>query len=213
MTTVIVIAKETIPGKVKTRLHPPFSLEQAAELAAASLADTLETVKTLGAVETILYFDGTVLPAESSGYRVLPQVAGTLDERLAAVFDLCSGPTLLVGMDTPQIRRQHLLSAVSDWPQDADAWFGPATDGGFWALGLREPDGSLIRGVPMSRDDTGVLQLARLVTAGLRVRMLPPLTDVDTIDSAIEVATIAPESRFARTLATMNVLEPIGAGS
>jgi hypothetical protein len=213
MTTVIVIAKETIPGKVKTRLHPPFSLQEAAALAAASLADTLETVKTLGAAETILYFDGSLLPAESSGFRVIPQVGGTLDERLAAVFDMCSGPTLLVGMDTPQIRRDHLLTAVSDWPQDADAWFGPATDGGFWALGLREPDGSLIRGVPMSRDDTGVLQLARLVTAGLSVRMLPPLTDVDTIDSAIEVATIAPESRFARTLAAMNILEPIGARS
>jgi len=41
MTTLVVIAKETIPGKVKTRLHPPLSLEQAADVAAAAIQDTL----------------------------------------------------------------------------------------------------------------------------------------------------------------------------
>jgi uncharacterized protein len=213
MTTVIVIAKETVPGKVKTRLHPPLSIEQAADLAAASLADTLEVVRALGATETILYFDGSRVPAEASGFRVVPQVQGDLDERLAAVFDLCTGPTLLVGMDTPQITQHHLAQAVDDWSDNIDAWFGPATDGGFWALGLREPRGDLIRGVPMSRDDTGVIQLGRLVSAGLRVRMLPPLTDVDTIDNAFEVASIAPLGRFATALRTMDVLEPIGARS
>jgi glycosyltransferase A (GT-A) superfamily protein (DUF2064 family) len=211
VTAVVVIAKETIPGKVKTRLHPPFSLEQAAELAAAALADTLAMVKTLGATENILYFDGAVLPAESSGFRVVPQTAGSLDERLAAIFDLCTGPTLLVGMDTPQIAPHHLTSVIDSWTDDIDAWFGPATDGGFWALGLREPRGDLIRGVPMSRQDTGALQLSRLVSAGLSVRMLAPLTDVDTIDSARDVAAIAPHSRFASTLAGMSVLEPVGA--
>jgi glycosyltransferase A (GT-A) superfamily protein (DUF2064 family) len=213
MTTVIVIAKETVPGKVKTRLHPPFSLEQAAELAAASLADTLEVVGALGATETILYFDGTLVPVGAAAFRVVPQVQGSLDERLAAVFDLCSGPTLLVGMDTPQITERHLAAAVGDWTDDIDAWFGPATDGGFWALGLRAPSGDLIRGVPMSCSNTGVLQLGRLVSAGLKVRMLPPLTDVDTIDSAFEVAAVAPQGRFAAALATMDVREPIGARS
>ena len=50
-------------------------------------------------------------------------------------------------------------------------------------------------------DDTGAAQLARLQDAGLTVGTLPTLTDVDTIDSAREVAGIAPHTLFARTLA------------
>jgi uncharacterized protein len=213
MTAVVVIAKETVPGKVKTRLHPPFSLEQAAELAAASLSDTLAAVSTLGATDRILYFDGAALPAGAKDFRVVPQVAGTLDERIAAIFDICSGPTLLVGMDTPQLSRKHLAQVCDNWPTDVDAWFGPATDGGFWALALREPNGELVRGVPMSREDTGVIQLGRLHAAGLRVRLLPPLTDVDTLESANEVAAIAPYSEFAATLAAFDVRQPVGARS
>jgi glycosyltransferase A (GT-A) superfamily protein (DUF2064 family) len=213
MTSIVVIAKETIPGKVKTRLHPPFSLEQAAELAAASLSDTLRAVSTLGATEQILYFDGTLLPEGADGFRVIPQSAGTLDERIAALFDLCTGPTLLVGMDTPQLSCEHLAPVFDSWPEDVDAWFGPATDGGFWALGLRNPNGDLVRGVPMSRDDTGVIQLCRLTTAGLRVRLLPPLTDVDTVDSARAVAAIAPYGEFAATLNGFGARELTGARS
>jgi glycosyltransferase A (GT-A) superfamily protein (DUF2064 family) len=213
MTTVVVIAKETVPGKVKTRLHPPFSLEQAAELAAASLSDTLDAVVALGATDRILYFDGTLLPERATKFRVVPQVVGSLDERIAAIFDLCNGPTLLVGMDTPQLSREHLADVFDNWSPDVDAWFGPATDGGFWALGLREPNGDLVRGVPMSRDDTGAIQLCRLAAAGLRVSLLPPLTDVDTLDSANEVAAIAPDGAFAVTLARIAMREPIGAPS
>jgi uncharacterized protein len=209
-TTVVVIAKETVPGKVKTRLHPPFSLEEAAALAAASLADTLAAVETLDAVERILYFDGTLLPEGASGFRVIPQSSGPLDERIAALFDQCDGPTLLVGMDTPQLSREHLAQVFDQWPDDVDAWFGPAADGGFWALGLRDPRGNLVRGVPMSRDDTGAIQLCRLASAGLRVRLLAPLTDVDTAESAQQVAAAAPGSSFAATLATFSARESVG---
>jgi uncharacterized protein len=211
MTTIVVIAKETIPGRVKTRLHPPFSLEQAAELAAASLADTLAAASSVGATERILYFDGTMLPAGAEQFRVIPQSAGTLDQRLGHLFDICDGPTLLVGMDTPQLSAAHLAPVFNGWPSDVDAWFGPATDGGFWALGLREPTGDLLRGVPMSQDDTGAIQLCRLAAASLRVRLLHPLTDVDTIDSAAAVAELAPHTSFAATFDRMTAAERVGA--
>jgi uncharacterized protein len=211
MTRVVVIAKETIPGRVKTRLSPPFSLEQAAELAAASLADTLAAVSALGATERVLYFDGTVPPAGAEGFRVIPQSTGTLDERLGFLFDICDGPTLLVGMDTPQLSSAHLAPVFDEWPSDVDAFFGPATDGGFWALGLREPTGDVLRGVPMSRDDTGAIQLCRLAAASLRVRLLHPLTDVDTIDSAATVAARAPQTLFAAAFDRMTASATVGA--
>ena len=184
MTTLIVIAKECLPGRVKTRLHPPLSLEQAALLAAASLDDTLAATATMPASRRVLAFDGANPPAAAAAFEVVPQVDGGLDDRLGAIFDHCAGPTVLIGMDTPQVTAELLAPVFDVWPAEVDAWFGPAADGGFWALALREPDGDLIRGVPMSRDDTGARQLERLHATGLRVRMLPTLTDVDTIDDA-----------------------------
>jgi uncharacterized protein len=205
MTTLVLIAKEPLPGRAKTRLHPPLTLEQAALLAAAAIDDTLVAMRELTVTRRILLFEGNRLPPRSEEYDVIPQTSGGLDERLAAIFDDCVGPTLLIGMDTPQLTAADLSPAFSAWPSDVDAWFGPAADGGFWALGMREPRGDLIRGVPMSTDATGRVQLSRLRAAGLSVGLLPMLTDVDTIDSAREVADVAPHTRFARTLAGFEV--------
>ncbi|MFC5930721.1 DUF2064 domain-containing protein [Cryobacterium melibiosiphilum] len=221
MSIVVVIAKECLPGRVKTRLHPALSYEAAAELASASLDDTLETVNSLdgGPARRILAFDGETPPDAAAGWEILPQVAGDLDERLAAIFDSCDEPTLLVGMDTPQISAALLAPVFADWAAAArpgpglrsatmDAWFGPAVDGGFWALGLNKPTGALIRGVAMSRDDTGATQLARLQDAGLRVRLLETLVDVDTIEAATDVAALAPDGRFAATLHELTAAVP-----
>ena len=205
MTNLIVIAKECLPGRVKTRLHPDLSFEQAAQAAAASLSDTFAALQWLPADRRILAFDGQVAPPGSGAYEVIPQSAGDLDERLAIVFDEVDGPTILVGMDTPQLRTET-LATLFPWPVDAEFAFGPALDGGFWCLGMREPRGDLIRGVPMSRDDTGIRQLERLTRSGGGIRMLPPLMDVDTIVEARSVAKLAPQTRFARALRAM--LEP-----
>lgn len=177
MTTLVVVAKEPIPGRVKTRLHPPFSLAQAADLAAACLADTLDVVQELPATRRILLIDGR--GPGRTGWQHWAQPSGTLDERIAWCLDQLTGPMLLVGMDTPHLDPDVLRPAF-DWPDQVDAFFGPAEDGGFWALGLRNSDGNLVRGVPMSRDDTGEIQLQRLVRAGLRVRLLPTLRDIDS---------------------------------
>ncbi|WP_104135656.1 MULTISPECIES: DUF2064 domain-containing protein [unclassified Cryobacterium] len=202
MTTIVVIAKECLPGKVKTRLHPPLSLEQAALLAASSLADTLKVAVQLPATRHILAFDGVTPPPEASDWQILPQTSGALDERLAAIFDHLDEPTLLLGMDTPQISAEILAPVFQNW-NETDAWFGPANDGGFWALALKKPSGALLRGIPMSRSDTGAHQLQRLDQAGLTVRLLPALTDIDTIRDAHTVAAIAPHTRFARAFEEM----------
>lgn len=206
--TLVLIAKETIPGKVKTRLHPPLSLTQAAELASAAIGDTLRALAPLPAVRRVLLFDGDLTPEDSGDYEVLNQVSGTLDERLAAMFDTVDGPTLLIGMDTPQVSPADLAPVFAAWPDEVDAFFGPATDGGFWALGLAKPDGALVRGIPMSRDDTGARQLERLRSVGLRVELLPTLSDVDTFDDAVAVAALAPTGTFAATLARFVALDP-----
>ncbi|MFF0694261.1 DUF2064 domain-containing protein [Streptomyces tendae] len=196
-TTLLVIAKEPRPGRVKTRLTPPFTPAEAAALAEAALADTLAAVAATPARRRVLVLDGAPGPWLPPGFDVVPQCAGGLDERLADAFAGCAGPALLIGMDTPQVT-PDLLDV--DF-HDCDAYFGPAEDGGFWALGLARPEPALLRGVPMSTPVTGAVQRERLLTAGLRVRDLPPLRDVDTAADARAVAALAPEGRFAARLA------------
>ncbi len=196
-TTLLVIAKEPRPGRVKTRLTPPFTPAQAAALAEAALADTLRAVAATPARRRVLVLDGVPGPWLPAGFDVVPQCAGGLDERLADAFAGCAGPALLVGMDTPQVTPELLTVDFSG----CDAYFGPAEDGGFWALGLARPDPGLLRGVPMSTPVTGAVQRERLVSAGLRVRDLPPLRDVDTAADARAVAALAPHGRFAARLA------------
>ncbi|KIH97233.1 glycosyltransferase [Streptomonospora alba] len=198
-TTLLVIAKEPVPGRVKTRLEPACTAQEAADLAAAALADTLEAVLAAPARRRVLVLSGVPGPwLPERGFEVVAQADGGLDERLAAAFAACSGPTLLIGMDTPQVTPAVLWPALAEdaW-QDADAWFGPAEDGGFWALGMSDPDPRLLRGVPMSTDRTGAIQRERLVRAGLRVRDLPVLVDADTPAAAARVARAAPAGRFA----------------
>jgi len=194
VTTLLVIAKEPRPGRVKTRLTPPFTPREAAALAEASLADTLDVVARTPARRRVLVLEGTPGPWLPPGFEVVRQSPGGLDERLAAAFAGCDGPALLIGMDTPQVTPELLTVDFAD----CDAYFGPAEDGGFWALGLAAPDPALLRGVPMSTPHTGAAQRARLT--GLLVRELPRLRDVDTAHDAELVAKAAPDGRFAAEL-------------
>lgn len=200
MTAIVVVAKRPAPGRVKTRLHPPLSLEAAAAVAAASLDDTLGALSRAGTRRILYSDDARHRPSAARGWEIWQQPDGPLDERLAHLLDRLDEPMLLVGMDTPQLG-PALRPALEPWPDDVDAWFGPAVDGGFWALGLRAPDGALVRGVPMSRPDTGSRTAMRLTAAGLRARALPPLRDVDGIADLVAVVGGVPRSRTAAAFA------------
>ncbi|WP_405748780.1 DUF2064 domain-containing protein [Streptomyces sp. NBC_01411] len=209
MTTLLVIAKEPLPGRVKTRLTPPYTPQQAAQIAEAALSDTLTAVLDCPARRRILVLEGAPGKWLPPGIEVVPQSGGGLDERLAAAFALCTGPALLVGMDTPQLTPALLAPVLGPggW-SGCDAWFGPAADGGFWALGFAEPRPELIRGVPMSTPGTGAAQRARLTDAGLTVRDLPELRDVDTADDVRTVAAAIPHSGFAAAFAGIAAAAP-----
>jgi glycosyltransferase A (GT-A) superfamily protein (DUF2064 family) len=199
--TLIVIAKEPLPGRVKTRLVPPLTYSQAADVARAALRDTLRAAAAVSAATHLIALDGTPGAWRPPGWQIAAQPGGGLDRRLAAAFAAAKPgqPALLVGMDTPQVRPEQ-LSAFD--PTRYDAALGPAADGGYWAIGLRDPGvaADVIPGVPMSAPTTGAEQLRRLQEVGLRVQLLDPLTDVDTIGAAEQVARYAQDSEFARTL-------------
>jgi uncharacterized protein len=205
---VLVLAKEPVPGRVKTRLCPPCTAAQAAELAEAALADTLEAVARCGAGRRLLALDGRPGPWLPPGFEVFPQRGRGLGERLAAAWDRAAGPGLQIGMDTPQVTAGLLDDCLQGLAvRGVTAALGFAEDGGWWALGLRRPDPALFVGVPMSTSRTGSAQERRLRDRGHDPVRLPRLRDVDHFDDALAVADHAPGTRFAeacrRTLAAI----------
>src|SRR5688500_4457952 len=97
----IVIAKEPVPGRVKTRLCPPCTPEQAARLARAALEDTLAACgDTVGAGRRVLALDGEPGGWLPRGWDVVAQRGAGLAERLAHAFADVGGPAFLLGMDT-----------------------------------------------------------------------------------------------------------------
>lgn len=204
--TLAVIAKECLPGKVKTRLSPALTPHQAADLAQASLSQTLRNVRQVPAHSRLLVMEGTPLSCDSAGFTVVSQGAGGLDERLGAICDGVDGPLVILGMDTPQFTAELLAPLLADWSTGEpafDSWLGMACDGGYWAIALHRPEGDLIRGVPMSTPHTGTDQLQRLLRAGHTVGDLGYLTDVDTFPAALHVASQCPGTPFAVAVRTL----------
>ena len=200
---VVILAKEPKPGLVKTRLQTRFSADEAAQLAAAAVRDTQRVVRASRVPRRILCWDGD--PADfTDGFEVVAQRTGTLNDRLAGAFaDIDrhrSARVLLIGMDTPQIS-SALLDA--DW-EDCDAVLGLSEDGGFWAIGLRTSDAAgVFAGIEMSTTRTGSAQLARLLSLGRSVKLLPPLRDIDEPADAAYVADRFPGLEFSRRHAAL----------
>ena len=197
---VLVLAKAPIVGQVKTRLCPPWSFDQAAVVAEAALADTLDAVAASGATRKILVLEGKPGPWLPEGFELIRQRGSSLNARLDAAWLDANGPGFQIGMDTPQVSAaliDRCLSAVCD---HHETLFGPAVDGGWWALGLSGWTAGLFDGVSMSSASAGAQQLARLRQLGFSPSILPTLRDIDTVDDALIVAALIPRSRTARVV-------------
>ena len=214
----LVLTKAPVAGRVKTRLCPPATPTQAARIAAAALLDTLDAVLAVPHTASVVAMTGHLGEAEQAealgaalaATSVLAQRGDRLGERIAAAHAdaaalLPGRPVLQIGMDTPQADARLLAHCLDVLDQPGiDAVLGPATDGGWWALGVRDPAAAgLVAQVVTSRADTGVRTLAALRAAGLRVAQLPELPDVDTAEDAATVALGAPAGRFAAAVAEL----------
>jgi glycosyltransferase A (GT-A) superfamily protein (DUF2064 family) len=198
---VLVLAKEPVPGRVKTRMCPPLSAAEAAEVATAALADTLDAVAACSADRRIVALDGHPGPWLPTGFTVVPQRGATFNGRLAAAWRDAGGPGFQIGMDTPQLTAADLDDALARTAEPGTtATLGPAEDGGWWGLGLAHGwDVDVFDGVAMSRPSTGDDQIRSLHRHGHTVTLLPTRRDVDDAASAAAVAAVAPTTRFART--------------
>ncbi len=216
MSRVLVVAKAPVPGEVKTRLGATVGMEIAAELAAASLLDTLRAcTSAFGEARCSLALAGDLgvgvrgaeIAGSLVGWHVFEQQGSSFADRLvhahATLAARGQGPVVQIGMDTPQVT-SALLLAVDDalgrtHPSErSDAVLGRAVDGGWWVLALRDGRrASCLRRVAMSTPTTYEDTLRALEDSGLRVSTTHVLRDVDTDTDAEEVAAAAPNTRFA----------------
>jgi len=217
--TLLVVAKAPVPGEAKTRLQSLLSPEQAADLAAAALLDTLAAVSATPADCRVVALTGDLVHARRrpelqevlGNFLIVPQRGVAFAERLVAAHHDAAeaggagGGVLQIGMDTPQLTPRHLSAAAAQLSAaGTDAVLGPAADGGWWALGVRRPElADVLVGVPMSRADTAVLTLAALRRGGARVHLLEELSDVDTPEDIRVVAEAAPRTLFAAAAARL----------
>ncbi|OBB72303.1 MULTISPECIES: DUF2064 domain-containing protein [Mycobacterium] len=213
--TVLVVAKAPVAGLAKTRLAATIGDAAAADLAAAALLDTLDAVTAAPVGRRVVAMTGDLRQASRgdeiacslAGFTVIPQRGADFAQRLAnAHADAFAGdPVLQIGMDTPQVTA-GLLAECGQALIGSDAVLGPATDGGWWVLGVSHPSmAECLQSVPMSRSDTGALTLEALRGNGIDVGLLDELADFDTIADIDAVRRrCAPDSRFV--LAAESVL-------
>jgi rSAM/selenodomain-associated transferase 1 len=192
----IIFAKAPIPGKVKTRLCPPLTPDEAATLHGSFVLDTLERTK--AAVTRLkLPLDRYLACAPSSthvffkimeerhGVKLIDQVGDDLGARmnqaLNTIFARGYKHALIVGTDVPTLPLDQYKQALTLLGTN-DLVLGPALDGGYYLIGLKRTIPELFDGIPWSTDQVLILTQKKAATLGLKTAMIPPWRDVDTLD-------------------------------
>ena len=185
-------------GRAKTRLIPALGPDGAAALyrrMAESIAAEAGRLARPGLAHVAM-----VEPPERAAavgrwlgapWQVEPQAAGDLGVRLATAFEKAfeqgAQRVVAIGTDCLDLDAPRLARAF-DRLHDHDAVVGPATDGGYYLLGLSRPVAGCFDRIPWSTAETLVATRARLATAGCTVAELDPLRDLDTPDDLAALA-------------------------
>jgi rSAM/selenodomain-associated transferase 1 len=187
--TLGIFAKQPITGQVKTRLAQSTSFEWAQRVAEAFLEDSLVRLRQVSVQRTIAYSPPTAQPHFSrwlsQGYELFPQGEGDLGQRLQWFFrhHRTRGFThiVVVGSDSPTLPLAYLDEAFQSLDTH-DCVIGPAFDGGYYLIGSRSEDFSMLDGIPWSTSAVLERTVQRLRAAGQRFALLPPWYDVDTVE-------------------------------
>lgn len=187
---IAVMAKAPTAGQVKTRLVPPLSQEEAAELYRCLLLDKLGQVGSLPEIDPYLAYTPTEARAlmESLApqrFTLIPQAGSDLGDRLqrlsAVLLEKGHPSVIIIDSDTPTLPSPYLLDALERIQDTAtDLVLGPAEDGGYYLIGLKRPCPTLFDGIPWSGPAVFTETIRRASQQRLEVATLPPWYDVDT---------------------------------
>jgi rSAM/selenodomain-associated transferase 1 len=206
----VVMAKAPLPGTVKTRLVPPLTQEQAAELYRALLLDQLRHLRTIGSVERYLAFapaDAAAIMRELGGddYRYMSQRGAELGERMKDIFsDLWQRGhkgIVLVGSDLPALPTQLICEAFERIAGDERrVVLGPSRDGGYYLVGMNQATPEIFENMVWSHDQVLAQTAARLNALGVSFSMLPTWYDLDGIED-LERLRVSPEMEAGEVMA------------
>jgi rSAM/selenodomain-associated transferase 1 len=183
-------------GQVKTRLCPPLSPEEAAALAACFARDMVRNALSITRHVFIAYTPAagreTLEALLPSGLLWTPQRGEDLGARMQAALEDVSaqgyGPLALIGTDSPTLPLSILQTAFDRLSAgQADMVIGPADDGGYYLIGLREPAAGLFDHIAWSTAQARAATLRNAAALGLRAALLPPWYDVDTPDDLLRL--------------------------
>ena len=188
----ILFVKEPRPGAVKTRLTPPLTPQQAADLYRAFVVDTAATVGASEADLKVIAYTPDAARDSISGlvenpddFRFWPQAEGDLGERMNAAlrtsFALGCDRAVIVGSDSPSLP-VTFIDAGLELLKKTDVVIGPCTDGGYYLVGQRAGEERLFDGIQWSTGRVLEQSLKRLGKSSFA--SLDPWYDVDTADEA-----------------------------
>ncbi len=192
-TCLTVFAKQPIPNRVKTRLVPPLSPEQAAILYTAFLTDGCEALAELADVDIVIAYtppeaqhDLQALIGDDTIY--IPQIGNDLGERLVSATQWAAqhGYTkiLIVGSDSPTLPISYISEAIT--LLDArDIVIGPSVDGGYYLIGFSVENLPTIvphvfEEITWSTADVLRQTVTRIQSTEATLGLLPPWYDIDT---------------------------------
>lgn len=214
MNALLVVAKRPAPGHTKTRLTPPLTPLEAAQLYEAFLRDTLDLIRQIPGARPILAY----LPEDADDYfrslapdfELLTQQGGDLGERLDNALSHCLSDgfqrAVIVDSDSPTLPLEYLARAFIAL-ETADCVVGPCDDGGYYLIGLRRPASRLLRAVRMSTATVTRDTLALAAEEKLSFAQLPTWYDVDTVAELERLRAEMPSLPGNRAIHTRRYLE------
>ena len=189
---VAIMAKAPWPGEVKTRLCPPLSYAEAAELYRCFLLDKISQVNTLQRAVPVISYDRADAKSffadlAPSSFVLVPQLGNDLGARLLSTFDQLfrQGYRRVMAIDSdsptlPTLYLQHAIEVMDE--REIDVVLGPSEDGGYYLIGLRRPYPELFEDMPWSTSHVLPETLRRSQAMGLKVACLESWYDIDTPD-------------------------------
>ncbi len=187
------MAKEPVPGQVKTRLSPELTPQEAANLYRCFLQDSIAEMGTIDGIDRAIAYAPTTARATFAAladdrFRLFPQQEVELGQRMLTIFKEQTAQgyraVCIMDSDSPDLPKAVVLETFRLLTAGkTDVVLGPCNDGGYYLLGMKYPHPELLTGIPWSTADvlSATMQTAKKI--GLQVALLQPWDDIDTYQS------------------------------
>jgi uncharacterized protein len=185
----IIFVKNPVPGKVKTRLARSIGDQQAADVYRQLLLHTKSITYQLNEVDRLVYYADDIAENdlwESSAYEKRQQQGEDLGERMASAFAACFHAgykrVIIIGSDCVEITTAHIEQAFVAL-NTKDLVIGPATDGGYYLLGMKKLNQGLFENIPWSTSAVMTRTLLKVNELGLNYLSIETLSDIDDLEA------------------------------